>query len=170
VIALGLRRQSPQNGNIRGGGRRLLAIGAPRSTTWESGDSTARAKARHFRPYLAFLGEPGRMRECLAGAGGFEPPYGGIKICHRGAVLAKLKSITTDKLSAISLSVRELIERPCHWRTETSGVLHSKNDSAASQRSSTFNVKRSSARVRPRFTAAIGMRRCAAAWAKRNPE
>jgi hypothetical protein len=21
--------------------------------------------------------------ECLAGAGGFDPPYGGIKICHR---------------------------------------------------------------------------------------
>jgi hypothetical protein len=41
-----------------------------------------------------------KLSECLAGAGGFEPPYGGIKICHRGAVLAKLKSITTDKLSA----------------------------------------------------------------------
>jgi hypothetical protein len=47
---------------------------------------------------------------------------------------------------------------------------YSRNESAASQRSSTFRVRRSSARVRPRLTAAIGIPRRAAIWAKRKPE
>ncbi len=47
---------------------------------------------------------------------------------------------------------------------------HSRKESAASQRSSTLSARRSSARVRPRLTAAIGMPRCAAIWANRKPE
>jgi hypothetical protein len=47
---------------------------------------------------------------------------------------------------------------------------YSRNESAASQRSSTFSVRSSSARVRPRLTAAIGMPRRAAIWTKRKPE
>jgi hypothetical protein len=80
VIAPSLRRKSPQNGNIRGRGRRLSAIAAPRSANWVSGDEIECMKSRHFRAYLAFLGTPSRTPDCLAGAGGFEPPHGGIKI------------------------------------------------------------------------------------------
>ena len=47
---------------------------------------------------------------------------------------------------------------------------YSRNESAASQRSSTFSVRSSSARVRPRLTAAIGMPRRTAIWTKRKPE
>jgi hypothetical protein len=67
VIEPGLRRRSLQNGNIRGRGWRLSPIGALRLPIWESGDEIKRAKSRHFRPYLAFLGELGRTSECLAG-------------------------------------------------------------------------------------------------------
>src|SRR5258708_6183652 len=47
---------------------------------------------------------------------------------------------------------------------------YSRNDKAVSHRPSTLSVNRSSARVRPRLTAAIGMPRRAAAWTKRRPE
>src|SRR5260221_14785238 len=46
----------------------------------ESGDQTECAKSRDFRPMLASLGKPARTHKCLAGAGGIEPPNGGIKI------------------------------------------------------------------------------------------
>lgn len=38
MIEPGLRRQSLQNGNVRGCGRRLSPIGALRLPIWESGD------------------------------------------------------------------------------------------------------------------------------------
>src|SRR5712691_2523441 len=38
------------------------------------------AKSRDFRPILTFPSEPGRTHEWLAGAGGFEPRYGGSKL------------------------------------------------------------------------------------------
>lgn len=84
----------------------------------------------------------------------------------------ELSEGTTDKERRKTLSVREPtpFDRNLIGGEPTHLLLHSKNDSAVAQRSSTFNVIRSSARVRPRFTAAIGMRRCAAAWAKRKPE
>ena len=69
-----------KNGNIRGHGRRLSPIGALRLPIWESGDEFKRAKTADFRPNLAFPGELDQTPDCLAGAGGFEPPYGGIKI------------------------------------------------------------------------------------------
>jgi hypothetical protein len=56
-----------QNGNVRGQGRRLSAISTSRSANRESGDKIERAKSRDFRPILAFLGEPGRTHEWLAG-------------------------------------------------------------------------------------------------------
>jgi hypothetical protein len=40
-----------------------------------------------FRPILAFPREPVRTHEWLAGAGGIEPPNGGIKICCLYAVI-----------------------------------------------------------------------------------
>ncbi len=44
------------------------------------GDQVECAKSPDFRPIRASLGEPGRTHEWLAGAGGIEPPNGGIKI------------------------------------------------------------------------------------------
>jgi hypothetical protein len=63
LIEPGLRRQSLQNGNIRGCGWRLSPIARPRLPTWEHGDEVERAKSRHFRPILAFPGEPGGTPE-----------------------------------------------------------------------------------------------------------
>jgi ParB-like chromosome segregation protein Spo0J len=80
VIEPSLCRQSLQNGNIPGFSRRLSPIGALRLPIWESGDEVGRGKTPQFRPILAFPGEPDRTLECVAGAGGFEPPHGGIKI------------------------------------------------------------------------------------------
>jgi hypothetical protein len=72
VVEPGLCRQSLQNGNIRGCGRRLSPIGTLRLSICESGDEVERAKGRHFRPDLAFPGEPGGTPEWLADLGGIE--------------------------------------------------------------------------------------------------
>jgi hypothetical protein len=50
VIALSLRRQYLQNGNIRGRGWRLSAIAAPRLPNWESRDEIERAESGRLRP------------------------------------------------------------------------------------------------------------------------
>jgi len=39
-------------------------------------------KARQLRAFLVFREVSPRKPDCLAGPGGFEPPYGGIKIRH----------------------------------------------------------------------------------------
>src|SRR5260370_42683522 len=59
-----------------------------------------------------------------------------------------------------------------HFETENDyGFGHySRDDKAVSHRPSTLSVNRSSARVRPRLTAAIGKPRRAATWPKRKPE
>src|SRR5207253_1389460 len=75
-----LRRLSPRNGNIRGRGRRLSAISTSSSPKRGSRDESERAKSRDFRAILASLRELGQTDECVAGAGGIEPPNGGIKI------------------------------------------------------------------------------------------
>jgi hypothetical protein len=62
-----LRRWSPQNGNIRGQGRRLSAISTSSPANWEPGDQIECAKSRDFRRILAFPGEPGRTHDWLAG-------------------------------------------------------------------------------------------------------
>jgi integrase/recombinase XerD len=54
-----------------------------------------------------------------------------------------------------------------HWSGRS---RQSRNERALSQRSSTLSANSSSARVRPRLIAAIGIPRRAAAWAKRKPE
>jgi hypothetical protein len=38
------------------------------------------AKARQWRAFLAVPERPSRTPDCVAGAGGIEPPNGGIKI------------------------------------------------------------------------------------------
>jgi hypothetical protein len=97
VIALSLRRQSPQNGNIRGRGRRLLAVDAPRWANRESGDTFARAKSRHFRPYLAFLREPSRTREWLAGDAVQIAPVSGQIPCKQGIFQGKSRVQTSTR-------------------------------------------------------------------------
>ena len=68
VIALSLRRQYLQNGNIRGRGWRLSAIAAPRLPNWESGDEIERAESRRLRPISRFQGNlTDRTPEWLAG-------------------------------------------------------------------------------------------------------
>jgi hypothetical protein len=70
-----LRRQSPQNGNIRGRGRRLSPICTPSSARREFRDGIECAKSRDFRPIPGSLGKPGRTLECVAALGGIEPRY-----------------------------------------------------------------------------------------------
>jgi hypothetical protein len=68
VIALSLRRQYLQNGNIRGRGWRLSAIAAPRLPNWESGDEIERAESGRLRPISRFRGNLTERRN--AGWGG----------------------------------------------------------------------------------------------------
>src|ERR1700683_5238453 len=75
MIAPSLRRQSPQNGNIPGRGRRLSAVGAPKSANWESEDEIECAKSRYFRPFFTFFRNCSRALDCLADLGGFELRY-----------------------------------------------------------------------------------------------
>jgi len=56
VIEPSLRRQSLQNGNIRGCGWRLSPIGALRLPIWESGDEIGRAKSPHSGGFSRFSG------------------------------------------------------------------------------------------------------------------
>ena len=42
-------------------------LASPKSWHWEPRDEIECAKSRDFRPYYAFLWEPGRTSECLAG-------------------------------------------------------------------------------------------------------
>ncbi len=54
---------------------------APRTSGFGSSETQAlTAKARQLRAFLLFVVRHLQSRDCLAGAGGFEPPYGGIKI------------------------------------------------------------------------------------------
>lgn len=76
----GLRPQSPQNGNIHGQAQRLLAISTSGPTNRESRDKGGCAKYPHSRPFCAEVVLFGRTQDWLAGAGGIEPPNGGIKI------------------------------------------------------------------------------------------
>jgi len=48
--------KSPQNGNIRGRGRRLSAVEAPKLANWEPGDEVGFAKSRYFGSFSRFLG------------------------------------------------------------------------------------------------------------------
>ena len=85
-------------------GWRLSAIGASRSGNWVSGDEDECTKSRYLRPYLAFPGKPSQKPQCLAGAGGFEPPYGGIKIRRFGRhILFTLQSNRTPHASGVPL-------------------------------------------------------------------
>jgi hypothetical protein len=79
-IELRLRRKSPENGNIRGRSWRLFPKRPASSPIWEFRDRRLIAKARQQWAFLAFEGFYLWLRNCMAGAGGFEPPHGGIKI------------------------------------------------------------------------------------------
>jgi hypothetical protein len=75
-----LQRKSRENGNIRGNRRRLFRKRPTSSQIWEFRDHRRIAEARQQRAFLPFQGLHLRLRDWVAGAGGFEPPYGGIKI------------------------------------------------------------------------------------------
>jgi hypothetical protein len=71
---------SPQNGSIREFGWRLSLVRPPKPARWQFGDEAERGKSRCWQPFLAFQGKCARYPNWLAGAGGIEPPNGGIKI------------------------------------------------------------------------------------------
>src|ERR1700726_1743679 len=80
-IEPGLRPQSPKNGSFSIVRRRLSAISLRKCPKSEPGDRWPIRKS----PPLAGLSADirdifSRRRTVLAGAGGFEPPHGGIKI------------------------------------------------------------------------------------------
>jgi hypothetical protein len=82
-IEPGLRSRSPKNGNISNIRRRLsgdFSLEVAKFGVWKTDRKFA--KARHWRAFLALLWakSPGAG---LAGAGGIEPPNGGIKIGRR---------------------------------------------------------------------------------------
>jgi hypothetical protein len=91
VIAPGLRQQSPKNGNVRGRDRRLSAVDAPRLGNWEPGDLIKCAESLDFRPYLAFLGKPGRTPDCLAGDAVQIAPVSRQIPCKQGIFQGKLR-------------------------------------------------------------------------------
>jgi hypothetical protein len=84
VIEPSLRRQSLQNGNIPGHGRRLSPICVLRLPIREPGDEVNRAKCRHFRPILAFPGEFGQTPDCLAGDPVLIAPVSTQIPCYQG--------------------------------------------------------------------------------------
>jgi hypothetical protein len=81
AIEINLRPPSPENGNIRGQGLRLSTIQEAKTARWEGGD---RQRVSESPPLAALSGTPREIctKHALPGwgAGGFEPPYGGIKI------------------------------------------------------------------------------------------
>ncbi len=70
-IELGLRRESPKNGNIRGSRRRLLPKWPPSSRIWSAETCAQLRKPAKKRALLTVGGRYLRLRECLAGAKGF---------------------------------------------------------------------------------------------------
>jgi hypothetical protein len=79
-IEPGLQRRSPKNGNILKNGQRLSRVwrpdrgeSAPRRPDANPASPCSGVSRRTLRNYLILQG-------LLAGAGGFEPPHGGIKI------------------------------------------------------------------------------------------
>jgi hypothetical protein len=111
------------NGNIRGRSRRLLPIAATISANQGSGNGIEGAKSRHFRPILAFPGEPGSTPEWLAGAGGIEPPNGGIKIHCLTAWLRPnrpLRKARDDRHAVLSGNVG-LQRESCRFNRQSSG-------------------------------------------------
>src|SRR5262249_6103708 len=76
----GLQRKSPQNGNIREAGRRLSPGLHHRVRKARTRRPKRLCETRSFRPLFGLSGKTGRAPDCVAGAGGIEPPNGGIKI------------------------------------------------------------------------------------------
>ncbi len=75
-----LQKASPENGSfLRNGWRisRLLAREIRRPGNWRTDPSS---KSRHWRAFRDRNGNILQNAHWLAGAGGFEPPHGGIKI------------------------------------------------------------------------------------------
>jgi hypothetical protein len=80
AIEPSLRSLSAENGSFRGSGRRLLPEWHASLPIWKFRDRRRIAKARQQPAFLPFEGWQARPWDSLAGAGGFEPPHGGIKI------------------------------------------------------------------------------------------
>jgi hypothetical protein len=62
-----LHRKSPENGNIRGSGWRLLPIWTENIRIWEFRDSGLTAKDRQQRAFLLLAGRYRQSPHCLAG-------------------------------------------------------------------------------------------------------
>ena len=88
MIEPGLRRQSPESGNIRSGGRRLSANWPRISWKRRSGDRSEIKKSRCWQAFPPEGRPVLRRRDWLAGAEGIEPRYGDFEIgcscCSRG--------------------------------------------------------------------------------------
>jgi len=98
-IELGLRPASPQNGNIRGRGRRLSAVGAGRTASWESGDEAECVKSTYLRPNLVFLGERSPTLECLAGDAVHIAPVSSQIPCKQGILQGKSRFQASERRS-----------------------------------------------------------------------
>ena len=107
VIAPSLRRQSPQNGNIRGRSRRLSEVGAPKSANWEPGDEIECAKSRYFRPFVAIFRNCSRALECLAGPA-VVFPYFSLDRCGKSGVL--FRNLKRAALSSAKTGVEFIAE------------------------------------------------------------
>jgi len=94
--------------------------------------------------------------------------------------LPDLRGISEKNRAALRADYTRLVKQwkgQCAWR-QTSWQLaanvfrgrYNKKDRADSQACSTLRASNSSARVLPRFTAAIGIPARAAVWTKRKPE
>ena len=73
-IEKGLRRRSPENGNILGIGRRLSGFSRDSCGSSESRDTAANSKNPYIlRDFCDFRTDYLKLIDCLAGAGGIEP-------------------------------------------------------------------------------------------------
>ena len=82
-------------------GQRLSAISPQRLRDRESGDQVERAKCPDFRACEAQVVNRREPEDCVAGAGGIEPPNGGIKIrCLTAWLRPKRLLVRTQKANA----------------------------------------------------------------------
>jgi len=106
-VRTGLRRISPQIGNFRGQGRRLLAISPQRLRDRESGDKVERAKTKDFRACETQVVNLGRTQDFLAGDAVLIVPVSGANSLKTGnftgnlLILAPLRQETWQKTAAV---------------------------------------------------------------------
>jgi hypothetical protein len=122
VIAPGLHSQSLQNKNFATVGRRLSGNWQLSMSDPPHGDFHESAKARHTRAILVKSGNLAACPKCLAGAGGIEPPHGGIKIPCLTAWLRPNGQSADVRQSPGALRLRRSIERPARFQPPGSHV------------------------------------------------